>query len=49
MVIILDISVGGSEWGRRVNIIWSLHRIFRVDIYYIIYYYIQSTDYPPKQ
>lgn len=38
IVIILDISVGGSERGRRVNIIGSLQRILPVDIYYIIIY-----------
>jgi len=38
IVIILDISLGGSERGRRVNIIGSLQRVFRVDIYYIIIY-----------
>lgn len=38
IVIILDISVGGSERRRKVNIIGSLQCILRVDIYYIIMY-----------
>jgi len=43
MIIILDIYVGGTERGRRVNIIWSLRRILQIDIHYIIIYNNRPT------